>query len=75
MSSISCPLAFQMHLLFFQEVMYVVLQRCDGFATAYFEDFMIFSTTLEEHMHYLKIIFGKLSQHNLRLKLKKCLFL
>ena len=33
---------------------------------------MIFSATLEEHMHHLKVIFGKLRQHNLRLKLKKC---
>ena len=36
---------------------------------------MIFSATLEEHMHHLKVIFGKLRQHNLRLKLKKCSFL
>ena len=59
----------------FQELMSVVLQGCDRFATAYLDDIMIFSATLEEHMHHLKIIFGKLRQHNLRLKLKKCSFL
>ena len=59
----------------FQELMSVVLQGCDRFATAYLDDIMIFSATLEEHMHHLKVIFGKLRQHNLRLKLKKCSFL
>ena len=50
------------------------LQGCDRFATVYLDDIMIFSTTLEEHMHHLKLIFGKLRQHNLRLKLMKCSF-
>ena len=59
----------------FQELMSVVLQGCDGFATAYLDVIMSFSATLEEHMQHLKIIFGKLRQRNLRLKLKKCSFL
>ena len=59
----------------FQELISVVLQGCDRFATAYLDDIMIFSATLEEHMQHLKIIFGKLRQHYLRLKLKKCSFL
>ena len=50
------------------------LQGCDRFATVYLDDIMIFSTTLEEHMHHLKLIFGKLRQHNLRLKLMKSSF-
>ena len=36
---------------------------------------MIYSSTLEEHLEHLSIIFGKLRQHNLKLKLKKCSFL
>ena len=59
----------------FQELMSVVLQGCNRFAFAYLDDIMIFSSTLEEHIHHLKIIFGKLRQHNLRRKLKKCSFL
>ena len=59
----------------FQELMSVVLQGCNNFATAYLDDIMIFSSTLEEHLEHLNIIFGKLRQHNLKLKLKKCSFL
>ena len=36
---------------------------------------MVFSSTVEEHLEYLSIIFGKLRQHNLKLKRKKCSFL
>ena len=59
----------------FQELMSVVLQGCNNFATAYLDDIMIFSSTLEEHLEHLSLIFGKLRQHNLKLKLKKCCFL
>ena len=34
----------------FQELMSVVLQGCDRFATPYSDDIMIFSATLEEHI-------------------------
>ena len=59
----------------FQDLMSVVLQGCNDFATAYLDDIMVFSSTLEEHLEHLSIIFGKLRQHNLKLKLKKCSFL
>ena len=59
----------------FQELMSVVLQDCSGFATAYLDDLLIFSESLEEHMKHISIIFMKLRQHNLKLKLKKCSFL
>ena len=59
----------------FQELMSVVLQGCNDFATAYLDDIMVFRSTLEEHLEHLSITFGKLRQHNLKLKLKKCSFL
>ena len=59
----------------FQEFMSVVLQSCNDFATAYLDDIMVLSLTLEEHLEHLSVIFGKLRQHNLKLKLKKCSFL
>ena len=59
----------------FQELMAVVLHDCQGFATAYLDDIMIFSETLEEHFEHLSIIFDKLRLHRLKLKLKKCSFL
>ena len=59
----------------FQELMSVVLQGCNNFATAYLDDILVFSATLEEHLEHLSIIFDKLRQHKLKLKLKKCGFL
>ena len=50
----------------FQELMSAVLQGCNDFATAYLDDIMVFSSTLEEHLEHLSIIL---------LKLKKCSFL
>ena len=64
-----------------------VWQDCEDFSTAYLDDIMIFSQTLEEHLEHISIIFDKLNlehisiifdklrQHNLKLKLKKCSFL
>ena len=59
----------------FQELMSVVLHDCQDFANAYLDDIMIFSETLEKHLEHLGIIFDKLRQHRLKLKLKKCSFL
>ena len=42
---------------------------------AYLDDIMVFSSTLEEHLEHLSIIFGKLRQHNSKLKLKEYSFL
>ena len=53
----------------FQELMSVVLQDCSGFATAYLDDLLIFSESLEEHVKHIGLIFMKLRQHNLKLKL------
>ena len=57
-----------------QELMSVVLQGCNNFATVYLDDILVFGATLEEHLGHLSIIFNKLQQHKLKLKLKKCGF-
>ena len=59
----------------FQELMSIVLQGFNAFATAYFDDILVFSSTLEDHLEHLSIIFGKLRQHRLKLKLTKYSFL
>ena len=59
----------------FQELMSVVLQGYNNFATAYLDDVLVFSATLEEHLEHFCIIFDKLRKHKLKLKLKKCVFL
>ena len=55
--------------------MSVVLQGCNSFATAYLDDILVFSATLDEHLEHLSTIFDKLRQYKLKLKLKKCGFL
>lgn len=59
----------------FQELMSVVLQGLNEFAIAYLDDILIFSSTLEDHLKHLDMIFDRLRKHDLRLKLKKCSFL
>ena len=59
----------------FQELMTVVLQNCTDFAIAYLDDIIIFSPTLEEHFEDIQMVFDRLRQHQLKLKLKKCTFL
>ena len=59
----------------FQELMSVVLQGLGDFATAYLDDILVFSPTLEDHLQHLDTIFDRLRKHDLKLKLKKCNFL
>ena len=59
----------------FQKLMSVVLLGCSEFATAYLDDILIFSSTFEEHLTHLNIIFQKLRHHKFKLKLRKCRFL
>ena len=42
-------------------MMDTVLKGMEGFAVAYRDDVVIYSTTYEEHLKYLKIVFEKLS--------------
>jgi transposase InsO family protein len=58
----------------FQELMNVVLQGCEAFATAYLDDILVFSKNPQEHKEHIKIVFDRLRKHDLRLKLKKCNF-
>ena len=59
----------------FQELMSIVLHGLSHFATAYLDDILIYSETLEDHMHHLQEVFDRLREHGLKLKLKKCSFL
>lgn len=58
----------------FQELMNIVLQGCEDFAIAYLDDILIFSKNQQEHLEHIQIVFNRLKQHDLRLKLKKCAF-
>ncbi|XP_060071985.1 uncharacterized protein LOC132551825 [Ylistrum balloti] len=58
----------------FSELMSIVLRGLDHMAIAYLDDILIFSPTIEEHLEHIRIVFNRLRQHDLRLKLKKCFF-
>ena len=51
--------------------MSIVLQGLDSFATAYLDDILIYSSSLDEHLDHIQIVFDRLRQHGLKLKLKK----
>ena len=74
LSSMACSSGLSNAPEVFQEVMSVVLQSCNNFATAYMylDDILVLSATLEEHLEHLSIVFDKLRQHKLKLKLKTC---
>ena len=55
----------------FQELMSIGLQGLDSFATAYLDDILIYSSSLDKHLDHIQIVFDRLRQHGLKLKLKK----
>ena len=57
----------------FQRLMDSVLQDLD-FLFIYLDDILIASETREEHKQHLKILFDRLQEHGLVIKLKKCQF-
>ena len=59
----------------FQNLINAVLGDVRKFALAFIDDIIVFSDTFEEHLEHLNIVFEKLRQANLRLKISKCEFL
>jgi hypothetical protein len=43
-----------------------------NFAKCYIDDIIVFNLTLEDNMHHLQEVFGRLKDHNLKLHLGKC---
>ena len=58
---------------YFQKLINMVLYGID-FAMGYLDDIIIFSRTEEEHLKHLEIIFQRLREAGLKLKLQKCSF-
>ncbi|XP_051543662.1 uncharacterized protein LOC127434749 [Myxocyprinus asiaticus] len=44
------------------------------FVLVYIDDILIYSTSLSEHIHYVRLVLQCLQEHNLYLKAEKCLF-
>ena len=55
--------------------MSIVLQGLGHLATAYLDDILIYSETVDQHLHHLQQVFDRLREHGMKLKLKKCSFL
>lgn len=64
----------------FQRLMQRVLMGLnpdDGpdFVSVYIDDVIVFSETLDEHMEHLDLVLSRLTEANLKLKLRKCQFI
>ena len=53
---------------------YVFHNKLDDFVTIYFNDFLVFSPSIEEHEDHLHWAFNQLWKHLLKAKIKKCCF-
>ena len=58
----------------FQELMSIVLRGQEGFALAYLDDILVFSSTAEDHLKHIESVLNSLRDHNLKLKPTKCEF-
>ena len=59
----------------FQELMSVVLWDLGNFSMAYLDDIIIFRSSVKEYIRHIQVVFDRLRQHQLKLKLSKCKFL
>ena len=59
----------------FQKLMSVVLQDLGKFAMAYLDDIITFSPSMEENIKHIQLVFDRLRQHQLKLKISKCKFM
>lgn len=57
----------------FQRFMHEVLRGLD-FVFVYLDDILVASKTEEEHCSHLRVLFQRLEEHGLKLKLSKCTF-
>ena len=58
----------------FQRLISKVLVGCESFTAAYIDDVLVFSQDEEEHQRHMRKVLTCFANHNLRVKLKKCLF-
>nr|AAT73686.1 putative polyprotein [Oryza sativa Japonica Group] len=52
----------------------VFMEYLDKFVVVFIDDILIYSQTEEDHQHHLRLVLGKLREHQLYAKLSKCEF-
>ena len=58
----------------FCELIADMIQGLESFVFAYLDDFIIFSTTFDEHLHHLEQLFCRIDEFGLFVNTKKCSF-
>ena len=69
-----CPFGLAQALAYFQRLINEVLAPFD-FAFGYLDDILIYSPDVETHLKHLKLIFQRVHDVDLKLKMEKCSFL
>lgn len=64
----NAPATFQRH------INEVLKNHLNEFVTAYMDDIIVYSRTLEEHKQHVKWVLEQLDKHDLRVELEKCEF-
>ena len=73
---LKCPFGLKNAPSVFQRFINRVLRDFldEGLIVVYLDDILVASSNLQEHLVVLKRVLGRLSEHNVELQLKKCLF-
>ena len=58
----------------FQRMMDQLLAQCTGYAAAYVDDVVIYSTDWQEHIRHITDVLQRLRKAGLTIRLKKCQF-
>ena len=69
-----CPFGLAQAPAYFQRLINEVLAPFD-FAFGYLDDILIYSPDVATHLQYLEMIFQRLTEADLKLKMEKCSFL
>ena len=66
------PFGMKLAPMTFQRAMNQLMEGITEFATAYLDDLAIRSSSWEEHVRHLQVVFGRLAQAGITLNSKKC---
>ena len=72
---VRCPFALNQAPPYFMALINQVLEGCDGFAIIYMDDILVYSPDEKTHLEHLEIIFKRLKNARLKIKMSKYSFL